>query len=176
MLVIAFEATILFTIVLWKPTFRALVYFPLLLRVQLLLHPCIFHLLLLRALLMLIYCESISFLAYARWILLGIFVNHSTMHANGWRDVRSVVRLLLLECILLSLVPLVEALFEFCLLDNIFVPDLNEHHVNGIVLYTTVRTFVAWDILEIQPVNYLAVVALPAFATLKLLLLLLLLL
>ena len=48
-----------------------------------------------------------------------------------------------MEGVLLSLVPLVVVLFVFGLLDNIFVPDLHEHHVNGLVFSFTVRTFVA---------------------------------
>ena len=81
----------------------------------------------------------ISFVVYARWILLGTCVNHTTMHA----DLRSGVRLLLMERVLLSLIPLIVALFALCLLDDVFVPELNEHHMNGIVYCITVRTFAA---------------------------------
>jgi len=49
----------------------------------------------------------------------------------------------LLEGVILSLVPLVVVLFVFGLLDNIFVPDLHEHHVNGFVSYPAFRAFVA---------------------------------
>jgi hypothetical protein len=81
-------------------------------------------------------------------------------------------RLLLIEGgVLLSLVPLIVVLFVLCLLDNIFVPDLHEHHVNSLVFSSTVKTFEAGNILEIQSVNLLAIVALPTFAPLKLLLL-----
>lgn len=168
MLVIAFEASILFTIVLWEPTLRALIHFPHLFRVQLLLKPSIFHMLI--ALLILIYGRLISFVLSACWILLCTYVSHCAMR----RVVGIGGRLLLLEGVLLSLVPLVVVLFEFGLLDNIFVPDLHEHHVNGFVSYPAFRTFVAWDILEVQSVNLMTMVALPTFAPLKLHLLLLL--
>jgi hypothetical protein len=57
--------------------------------------------------------------------------------------VRSRGRLLLLEGVLLSLVSLVEVLFESGLLDNVLVPGLHEHHVNSLVFSSTLRTFVA---------------------------------
>ena len=56
---------------------------------------------------------------------------------------RSRGRLLLLEGVLLSLVSLVEVLFESGLLDNVLVPGLHEHHVNSLVFSSTLRTFVA---------------------------------
>ena len=81
--------------------------------------------------------------------------------------------LLLMGGVLLSLVPLVVVLFVFGLLDNVLVPDLYEHHVNSFILSSTLGTFVARNILEVQSVNPLTMVALPTFARLKLLLLLL---
>ena len=168
MLVIAFEAPILFTIILWEPTFRALVHFPHFIRAQLLLLPSIFNLL--SALLMLVYGRLI-FLIIARWILLCTTVRDSAVCSNGGRDLGCGGRLLLLGGVLMSLVPLVVVLFVFGLLENVFVPDLHEHHVDGFVFSSTARTFVAWDILEVQSVYRLTIVALPTFAPLKLLLL-----
>ena len=131
--------------------------------------PSIFHFLQNVALLILDYCLLI-FLIIARWILLVTTVSDSTVSSNRGRDVGSGMRLLLLQCVFLSLVPLVVVLFVFGLLDNVLVPDLNEHHVNSFILSSTERTFVARNILEVQSVNLLAIFALPNVALLKLLL------
>ena len=69
------------------------------------------------------------------------------------------------------LVPLVVVLFEFGLLDNVFVPDLHEHHVDGLVFSSAVRTCETLDILEVQSVNFLAIIACPNFLPLRLFLL-----